>query len=238
MSVPILLLTRPAAASARIAAAATARFGDRLRVLVAPVLEIVEDDAPIPLDGVQGLVFTSENAVDAFARHSARRDLPAWCVGDRTAAAARAAGLAAHSAAGDAAALARLIVAEGVRGPLLHLAGDHVRGDLPGDLAAAGIALHVRPVYRQQARPLTASARAALGGRDRVIVPLFSPRSAALFRAEAGMPLAPLDLVAISLAAAEPLAGWGAAHLCVARRPDADAVLDAVAERLAADPSA
>lgn len=238
MPAPILLLTRPAAASARFAAEARDRFGARVVPLVAPLLEIVEADGPIPLEGIRGLVFTSANAVAAFARRSPRRDLPAWCVGDRTAAAAQAEGMAARAGGGDVAALARLIVAERAAGPLLHLAGDHVRGDLPGDLAAGGIALQVHPVYRQQAVPLAAAARAALGAHNTVIVPLFSPRSAQLFRQAAGRPVAPLELVAISPAAAEPLADWPGTRLSIARHPEAGAMLDALAERLAADPSA
>ena len=231
---PILLITRPEAASRRFAAAAVARFGDRVRPLIAPLMQIVEDTGPLPLDDIRGLVFTSENGVRAAAARTPRRDRPAWCVGDRTTAAALAAGFPARSAQGDAVALARLLVAQQVRGPLLHLHGEHVQADFGALLAAAGTALRSLATYRQEPQPLSDSALAALGGPARVMVPLFSPRSARLFRAAAGAPRAPLDLVAISPAAAEPLGDWPDMAIAIAARPDADAMLDALADRLAA----
>lgn len=231
---PILLLTRPEAASRRFAAAAVTRFGNRLQPLIAPLMQIVEETGPLPLDDIRGLVFTSENGVNAAATRTARRDLPVWCVGDRTAAAALAAGFVARSAQGDAVALARLLIAQKVRGPLLHLHGEHVQADLGALLAAAGIPVRSLATYRQERRALSDSAQAALGGPTRVLVPLFSPRSARLFRAAAGVPRAPLDLVAISAAAAEPLLDWPGTAVAMAARPDAEAMLDAVADRLAA----
>jgi uroporphyrinogen-III synthase len=231
---PILLLTRPEAAARRFAAAAVARFGDRVQPLIAPLMQIVEETGPLPMEDIRGLVFTSENGVRAAAARTARRDLPAWCVGDRTTAAALAAGFPARSAQGDAVALARLLVAQQVRGPLLHLHGEHVQADFGALLAAAGIAVRNLAAYRQEPQPLSESALTALLGPARVFVPLFSPRSAQLFRVAAGNARAALDLVAISAAAAEPLRDWPGATLAVAARPDADAMLNALADRLAA----
>lgn len=231
---PILLLTRPEAASRRFAVAAVARFGDRFRPLIAPLMRIVEETGPLPLEDVRGLVFTSENGVHSAAARTARRDLPSWCVGDRTTAAALAAGFPACSAHGDAAALARLLIAQQVRGTLLHLHGEHVLADLGPPLAAAGIELRSLATYRQEPLAPNDSALAALSGTSRLFVPLFSPRSARLFREAAGAARAPLELVAISPAAAEPLRDWPGTALAVAARPDADAMLDALAERLAA----
>lgn len=231
---PILLLTRPEAASRRFAAAAVARFGDRVRPLIAPLMQIVEDGGALPLDGIRGLVFTSENGVSAAAARTRRRDLPCWCVGDRTTAAALAAGFPAESAQGDAVALARLLIGRKVRGPLLHLHGAHVQADLGAALAPAGIDLRGLAVYRQEPLALTDAALAALAAPSRIFVPLFSPRSARLFRAAAGSVRAPLDLLAISPAAAAPLRDWPGTSALVAARPDADAMLDALADRLAA----
>ncbi|WP_127901309.1 uroporphyrinogen-III synthase [Solirhodobacter olei] len=232
---PILLLTRPEAASRRFAEAARARFGAAVVPLIAPLIEITFADTRPDLAGIRGLVFTSENGVAAYLRLEQGRILPAWCVGPRTAEAARAGGLRAHAAGGDVAALAEMLAREGVTGPLLHSHGAHRAGDLEGRLAAAGIALRSHPAYAQEARAPSAEALAALAGQTPVIAPVFSPRSARLFRAAFPAPDAPLRLVALSPAVAEAL---GPGPVRVAARPDAGAMLDALAEELVAGSTA
>lgn len=117
--------------------------------LVAPLLEVRETGAPIDLDGVGALAFTSANGVRAFARRNERRDLPVFAVGDATAAVARAAGFqAVDSASGDISALAAHIAARrGVDGLVLHPGATHPAGDLIGDLARAGVPAKAVCVY-------------------------------------------------------------------------------------------
>lgn len=151
---------------------------------MAPVLAI----RPIPgaearLDGVQGLLFTSSNGVRAFAALAAGRDLPAWCVGEATAAAARAAGFArVHAAGGDLAALARDVVAR-VRpeaGALFHAAGADLAGDLAGRLRAHGFTVDVRALYRaERIAALPDAVTAALSGES-------APIDAVLFHSARG----------------------------------------------------
>ena len=87
-------------------------------------------------EGTEALVFTSAHGVAAFAAASRLRDLPAYCVGARTAEAARAEGFVdARSADGDAAALARLL-AGAPETRFFHARGENVAGDLAGALAA------------------------------------------------------------------------------------------------------
>ncbi len=85
---PIVLVTRPADDAGDLCdALRTAGFIPML----APMLDIVPLDPSVPsLDSVQAIVFTSVNGV----RHcpAVPRDLPVYCVGDRTADAARDAG--------------------------------------------------------------------------------------------------------------------------------------------------
>ena len=130
-----LLLTRPRAQSDAFAAALAERLPGRFRPVVAPLLAIRPVPGPLDLAGVQGLVFTSANGVEQFAARTAERGLPAFCVGDMTAAAAVRAGFAATSAGGDVAALAALLVAVNRQGagPFLH-----VRGRLPRAISPAG----------------------------------------------------------------------------------------------------
>lgn len=231
---PILLLTRPEAASRRFAMAAQARLGSAVRPVISPLMEIVFEDGPLDLGGIAGLVFTSENGVNAYFRQEQSRKLPAWCVGDHTAEAARAGGLAARSAGGNMRALAGMLAREKVTGPLMHFHGAHKAGDLAGLLAAEGIELHSIQAYRQEARAPAAEALAAMRGQTAVIAPVFSPRTALLFCEDFPDPRAPLTLIALSPAVADALGQWPGETVTTAARPDAEAMLDALADRIAA----
>jgi uroporphyrinogen-III synthase len=227
-----LLLTRPQAQAERFALAARSRLGV-LNVVISPLIEIVPRSKVVVPKGVAGLIFTSENGLAAFAALSARRGLPVWCVGGRTAAAARAAGFdrvrSAGPAGGDAEALLRLLLADAPRGPLLHLRGAHARGDLAARLTAAGLPCDEAVIYDQRALGLNAPARAALSGAGTVLLPLFSPRSVRLFLDDCGVVGARLVPVAISSAAAAPWQAVRPEPVTVAARPDAAAMLDALA---------
>jgi uroporphyrinogen-III synthase len=232
--VPPFLLTRPAAQGDRFADALRARFGSQVRVVASPLL-VPQDLSPALPEDSAGVIFTSETGVAALGRLRPAKGLPAWCVGDRTAQAARRVGYEARSAAGDAAALVAMILAEAPPGPLLHARGADSRGAVAERLTAAGIPTTEAVVYVQRPAPLTAGARALLGGADPVIVPLFSPRSAALFAAEvAAIPeSAPLWVVALSPAVAAAVAPHPARQ-AVAASPDAAAMLDAAEALIAA----
>lgn len=228
---PYLILTRPAAQSRRFADVLRRRLRP-LRVIISPVIEI--SALPLSVDPAAffGFVFTSQHAVEALGDlPAACRGRPAWCVGARTAEAAQAAGFAARSAeagGGDAEALLRAILADTPEGPLLHLHGAHLSVDLAARLQEAGIACTSLVAYDQLPRGLASPALLALRGAVPVIVPLFSPRSVALFLDEATEVSAPLHPVAISEAAA---AQWRARRpepVEIAETPDAAAMLQAV----------
>lgn len=189
--------------------------------MISPLMRMRPTGAEVPGEGA--LAFTSGRAVEAAGDLTGRL---AYCVGDRTAEAARAAGAQAISVSGDVEALFTRLCDD--RPALVtHLRGDHTRGDLAPRLRAAGIPASSVEVYRTEDMPLTPSARALLNGSDEVIAPVFSPRSAALLAlAEA---TAPLTILAISQAAARPMMGKGA--IVVADRPDADTLARMVAAR-------
>ncbi len=235
---PTVLLTRPEAASRRFAAGLRNRLGAAFPVLVAPVLEIVPDPdaAAAALSGAGGVILSSENGAEACAAARAGAGLMAFCVGARTAAAARAAGLVPVDAPpGDLGRLIDRIAARGWsadRGPLVHLHGAHVTGDAVAALAARGVAARGAVVYDQRARPLSDAARRLLAGDAPVIVPVFSPRSARLVAPALAMARAPVRIAAISPRAAAALDVHGAARVRVARSPDADAMIEAVAALL------
>jgi uroporphyrinogen-III synthase len=219
-----LLLTRPAAQAEAFAAIVEAELPGRFRPVVSPILAIVPRPAPLDLDGLQGLVFTSANGVEQFAAQCAERGLTAWCVGEMTAAAARRAGFAARSADGAVGDLAALVAA-GHRpgaGGFLHLRGTHAAGDLVAMLAARGVPARAAVIYEQAPQPLTGQARALLraGGID--VVALFSPRTARLFAAAgrgAGWDLSRSVAVSLSAAADAALVGLAPGVRRVASAP-------------------
>ena len=229
-----LLLTRPRAQSEAFAAALDARLPGRFRPVVAPLLAIRPLPGPLDLAGVQGLVFTSANGVEQFAARTAERRLPAFCVGDMTAAAAVRAGFTATSAGGDVAALAALLVAANRQGagavsarPRQARGGRSRRpaGGGRGPRAGGG---DLRP----GARAAAGRSPARLAAGRIAVVAVFSPRTARLFAAEAaaaGWDLAPATAVALSAAADAALAGAGFGRRIVAREPARDGMLAALA---------
>lgn len=224
---PTLLLTRPHAQSARFAAELAARWPG-LAIVIAPLMEIVATGAAPPFAPGDAVIFTSANAIP-FAGPGAGRT--AWCVGAGTAARAAAAGFDARSADGAAEDLVALLRTARPEGRLWHLHGAHVRGDVVARLRAAGLAAEGHEVYAQRDLPPDAGFAAALDAAA-LLVPLFSPRSAALFAAAAGAPRPGAGAVALSPAVRAALPPDWQAVCDVAARPDAAALLDGLTRRI------
>jgi uroporphyrinogen-III synthase len=189
---------------------------------------------PAALPGFDALAFTSANGVRMFAKLSSRRDVPVFCVGGRTAGAAREAGFDnVMSADGDVIDLAALVESRAPPGArLLHSGNEESRGDLAGSLAARGRSAVFVPTYRAAAIRQPGPALAAhIGGRASFdIVLVHSPRAGEVL---AGFPAAApdrshFDLAAISPAAAAPLSGF-ARRTEIAASPDETALLAALA---------
>ncbi len=229
---PTVILTRPRLVAARFAAQLQARFGQDLPILLSPLLEPGFRAPALPAMPVAGVIFTSETGVAGLARLSAHRG-PAICVGPGTAAAASAAGWQAEVLGGDAAGLLDALSSHPRPGQWLHARGEHAIADLAGLLSGLGMQTSDVIVYSQDILPLSAAAHAALRRPDPVILPVFSPRSARVFVAQAGEVTAALSLAAISAAAAAPLASLHPARQVIAATPDAPGMLDAVAMLLA-----
>jgi uroporphyrinogen-III synthase len=199
-------------------------------VTIDPVQEIRDLPAVPTPDPSAGLILTSENAVAAAAVLAPGRR--AWCVGPRTALVAKQAGLLVHhSDGGDAAALVAALLASDDRGPLVHLRGAEARGDIAARLTEAGVSCVELVVYEQVTRKLGDPARDLLARPGPVLVPLFSPRSAARLAreiTELGPIRARLRPVAISAAAAEAWTGPDRGVVPLAARPDAQAMIGAL----------
>ena len=222
---PLILLTRPVLQSQRFAAA----LGD---ALISPLMQPEFLSPVLPAGDFAAVVLTSETGAEAAGRISATGGmLPqrAFCVGSRTAEAARAVGFVASSAEGAAGDLLAHVIGAAPRGPLLLLRGQDSVGDLQNRLISAGIETVSLIIYRQVALSLSDAAVAVLQGDCPVILPVFSPRSARLLVAELRRiaAKAPIWLAALSPAVAEAF-DFPTIHTEIAARPDSAAMLRAV----------
>jgi uroporphyrinogen-III synthase len=181
------LVTRPREDAESLVAALATRG---VEALVEPLMEI-HYRAPEALDvgGVQAILCTSANGVRALARASGERGVPLLAVGDATAARARAEGFGSvESAGGDVGDLARLAgaILRPENGPLLHVAGNVVAGDLVGLLSAQGFTVERRVLYEARAAAaLSPAAVDSLRASAIAFALFFSPRLA-------GRPMLPL----------------------------------------------
>lgn len=222
-----ILVTRPRPAADRFADRVRDRLGKDYPVVVSPLIGIETiEDAVQAVTRFGALVITSAHAVPVLAGLEGASDRPCYCVGAATACAARAAGLDPIDGGGTAEMLLRRIVADAPRGPILYLRGEHVASDLARGLSDAGLETHQAIVYRQLPRPLSGAARKLLSGAAPVVVPLFSPRTARLFFETVDL-RAPLLVATISRNVAANVPAGVQCH--IACRPDADAMLEAVA---------
>jgi len=217
---PTLIITRPAPDGARFAAAFTG-----VQVLLSPLQRIDPVDV---LCAAKGVIFTSTNGV-AQAERLGMTSGPAWCVGDRTAQAAKAAGFDAVSAGGDVENLLKLILSANPEVSLAHIRGCDARGDLAPRLRAVGIDCVDCIAYNQTPVPMTPDALRAINGRESVIIPLFSPRAATLLLGQVRLKKN-VTLIAISKTVASVL---GNHRAVLADRPDGPAMLAASKHALA-----
>ncbi|WP_282170557.1 uroporphyrinogen-III synthase [Ruegeria atlantica] len=211
-------MTRPRAASERFVAQLSDRVRSRVDVIYSPILEIRPLRVVVETDGIRGLIFTSANSVNAAASLGVKPDLPAYCVGPATTGTAKGAGWDALMVGNTAEELVAYLLKHRPESPLLHLRGEHTRGNVAGRLTESGLTVHEQIVYQQRLLPLTSEAAAAISGDRPVLAPLFSPRTARQF-AEIWTGTAPLWLVAISEATAEPLYSLDYERLKIAKEP-------------------
>lgn len=228
-SQPHFLLTRPLLQSRRFAAQLTARFGD-VPITIAPLMQPLELSFVQPKGPFDAVIFTSETGV-AFARGVT--DLPplAYCVGDHTAKAARAAGFDAISAKGDWRDLLSAIGTQHNR--LLYLHAQEASPDLPKSLIFAGIDTVSVPIYCQEPLALTPQACLILAQNAPVIAPIFSARSARLLGAHLGQTpcRAPILVAALSAQVAQAI-GFPVHKIAIATAPNGQSLIGAISQLL------
>jgi len=212
MEDPALLLTRPEAQASAFAALIKERAAKPIKIVISPLLRI-EPTLPRTLPRADRLIFTSVNAVAQFAALSSPEGRVAYCVGDRSADAARAVGFDAISAGGNAESLIRLLRSSAPTGALLHPTGRHTRGDIAARLRQSGLDAREIVVYDQIAQPLSPAGVALVRSDLPVVVPLFSPRTATLF-ADATPPAPNLSVICMSEAVHKALgSGFDDVHI-------------------------
>jgi uroporphyrinogen-III synthase len=195
-------------------------------------MEIVRPDPPDPSREGASLIFTSANAVPPPVPVLGRR---AWCVGERTTAAARVSPGSTRLGRGLADELVRRLLTEGPAGRTDAPARHHQRGEVAERLSEGGPDCDVPCRLRSgsNAHPTTPSSRPC--GDPRFWVPLFSPRSAALFVAAASdrghrAPRTLSSRSARRFAATIPRTGPKGLQVCSS--PTGAAMLDEVARRI------
>jgi uroporphyrinogen-III synthase len=209
-------------------------LGRDFEIVISPLTRIEFFDGTPDLNGLTKLVFTSINGVRAYSQCSERRDIPCYTVGDATATYAELQGLRATSCQGNAQDLIARILADGERGPVLHIRGAHSRGKVAESLRNAGCEAAEIILYRQVKQELSEIAKRLLEAKTPVIVPLFSPRGAKQFvRQYHGC--APLSVVAMSSEVAKAAQAPVMWRVDIAKSPNQKAMLDVVKGLLVAD---
>jgi uroporphyrinogen-III synthase len=177
---PALLLTRPRARAAQFLSELDPAALKGVRVVVSPLVEIVPTGVDVDFTGCAGAIFTSLHG-PFLVEHGAGRI--AYCVGASTARVAAERGwevLLIAETADDLVAQLRQ-----VNGPLMHVSGQHRRGQIADRLTAQGVPVRTVVVYQQPAQNLTKEAQKVLAGKAMTIIPIFSPRTAQLFSVQA-----------------------------------------------------
>lgn len=224
----LVLLTRPERDNARIKARLDA-LG--VETLCWPLSRIVPtDEVPSLPEETGAVVFTSANGVHAFADLSPRRDLPAICVGPRTAEAARRAGFGEVTETGGTVDHLRAYLAEAPHSHVFYARGRQVSTDLKAALSGSGCTVTEGVVYETRpGPPPESSVRSALASGRIDAVTIWSRRNADVFSDRLGeLPAADIsgaDLVAISENAAQPLVSAGFRNILIAGSPDLDGMV-------------
>ncbi len=238
-----VIMTRPADQGRRFVDRLVEDAGDRIRLIHSPLLVPQFLSPTVPDLDFTAVIFTSQTAVKAMAQHVLPDNiLPrlAFCVGDQTANAARAAGFDALSAHGDADRLVGEIQRSGMRGPFLHLRGHDVRGEIADRLNTAGIETYEAVVYIQEAQSLAPAAQAVFADDAPVIIPLFSPRTAQILVRQMSKIVVrpPIFTVSLSRVVSAEWQGQPRQRDDLASMPNQDAMIAAFRDALVAAESA
>lgn len=220
---PVLLLTRPLDAAQEFAA----KLGDGGTVVFSPLIEI-ELLADIPV--FETAIFSSRNGVAAAGSGNGRM---AYCVGSRTAKAASESGYNVQFYAQNAASLVQKLVSNPPKTTVTHLRGKVSRGEINKNLTAAGILSEEYTVYRQNPIPISQEACDLLMSPLKVVLPMFSQRTATLLMLalddrNISLTSSNLTVIALSKEVAQPLLSIWRDNFTISPEPTGDMMLHIV----------
>lgn len=230
---PIVLLTRPKQDSLRMAALLPG-----VDVVISPLIDIHALKPDLDFQNVDSFVFTSRNGVAAVRDVDGLRGKTAFVVGPNTAAAANDIGMNVVQGKGSADDLVALIKKHAPSGNILHLRGEHARGNIEERLISAGLDTKSAIVYRQIAKPLTPVAKALFTGTRPIILPVFSPRSGKILIAEMQQMnvVAPVTFIAMSGAVTDRLNAANLGRVTTIAQPVSDEMIKETLRQIAGSP--
>ena len=178
---PKLIITRPVDA-ANLFASFFEKELKKEQIIISPVLEIKFFKRPKTLKQIHCLIFTSSNGVKA-AGQATNSHIKALCVGDRTTKLASSLGYSAEKFGDNVEQLLNtLSKGEKIDGDILHIHGKYTKGDLVNQLREAGFLCSEWIGYDQIAQNLSLPALSAFEKGEKVILPIFSERTALLLK--------------------------------------------------------
>lgn len=228
---PTVLLTRPRDRAAAFAAS----LPPGTNVIMAPLMRIEPLAHVLPVQ-VDALIFTSAHAPALMSGGGLPAGLVAWCVGAETVKAAKRAGFDARDGGRTVADFIAMANRLEDAGHLVYGRGRHQSADLAADLRSLGHVVAEVVLYDQVATGFDAEAARAISAAERLVMPVFSRRSARILAdALRGLPRCPHATVVA-------LAGWAdtrslfneLADVEVCSEPTGPAMVAAVAAHLAA----
>lgn len=222
---PFLLMTRPLQAARAFVGRMPYDIRTATEPVFAPLIQIEPTADSLEPGQAHGIILTSSNAVTVARDLGFSTRMPCYCVGTRTAQAARDAGWDAQTVDDTADALVRRLIQARPSAPLLHLCGVHRRGQIAERLTDAGLPTSECAIYDQRLLGATADVQARILTGRPVIAPVFSPRTARQFVGEFAN-RGQIHAIALSDAVADPLLSVGFASVSTAQRPDGAAMVD------------
>ncbi|GGX39648.1 uroporphyrinogen III methyltransferase [Tateyamaria omphalii] len=200
----------------------------RVNPIYSPLLSIVPVSHSDPITDDETAIFTSSYGVLNAPKGAGRR---AYCIGTATTERAKQHGWLAQMAGHTADEVVATLTEHPVDHKLVHIRGQHTRGNVVARLQAAGKRVRDCVVYEQLLLRLSDAARNAISREELTIVPLFSPRTAGQFASEVSRTTS-IHVVALSDSVAE--AAKPVHSSSVAVRPDATAMYEAIEQAIGA----
>ncbi len=223
-TLPGIILTRPEKEAHDFRDQILSRLPE-VMIIISPLVAIELADPKVDLNAFDGIIFTSSNGVEAVKNLTIPQNMPCFAVGSKTAQQAAKLGFLALEGRGNADDLITLILSQPSVGRLLHISGEHTRGNISTRLTQAGHSCERIVVYKQETLSLTKKAISAFKGRKPLILPLFSPRTAQLLITKS-VSLEHSHIIALSEAVAEPFKDFKVSSLTVAKAPNSNSLLN------------